>query len=67
MQVREHLRNVFGIEMVDDEVEAAVAANEQEGEGDRLVHPEGESQEPLTEEQRREENFRRDLRAVGLL
>ncbi|KLO17153.1 hypothetical protein SCHPADRAFT_868676 [Schizopora paradoxa] len=67
MQVREHLRNVFGIEMVDDDVEAAVAANEQEGEGDRLVHPEDESQEPLTDEQRREDDFRRDLRAVGLL
>ncbi len=53
--------------MVDDDVEAGVAANEQEGETERLVHSEDEPQGLSSEQMRREESFRRDLRAVGLL
>jgi len=66
MQVRDHLRNVFGIEMVDDDVDQANAANEHEGgEGDRLMRAEDGTQTVSPEQF--EESFRRDLRAVGLL
>jgi len=67
MQVRDHLR-VFGIEMVDDDVEQAIGANEHEGgEGDRLVRSKDGTQTVSHKQLQQEESFRIDLRAVGLL